>query len=148
ERVVDLVTQYAHEPLPCLQFLFAQRLADVGEHQQRVRAAILTEGSAPDLPPSGSSGECDIHSSRRCALERIVEPHLFRRSTEQTLGGLREESLARAIYQPNAILVVERKDGDVNLAHHGAEQRGRFHGAEALCAQRLAEQVRLEERET
>ena len=33
---------------------------------------------------------------------------------------------------------VERKDGDVDLFHHAAEQRGGFQGAEPLRAQIVA----------
>src|SRR5436305_1613271 len=64
ERVVDLMTQHAHEPLPGLQLLFAERLAHVREDEQRVRTAILSKQSATYFPAPRSPREGDIHGAR------------------------------------------------------------------------------------
>ena len=43
---------------------------------------------------------------------------------------------------------VEREDGDVDLFHHTAEQRGRFEGAQPLGAEIVAQTVQLEEQQS
>ena len=39
------------QTLPRLSFLLAQRTADIGEHNQRMRNTSLAKGSAPHEPP-------------------------------------------------------------------------------------------------
>ena len=51
ERVVQLVADDANQPLPGFALLLAQRLADVGEHEQIVRIAALPEPPCA-APPS------------------------------------------------------------------------------------------------
>ncbi len=57
---------------------------------------------------------------------------------------LTEQSLAGAIDEHEAMLVVEGEDGHVDLGHHRSEERRRFLRPEALHAQRLGERVDLE----
>ena len=56
---------------------------------------------------------------------------------EQALGGRGQQPLAGAIHQAQALVLVEGEDGDVDFAHHGAQQRGGFHArrgaARAAC---------------
>ena len=60
---------------------------------------------------------------------------------EQALGGSGQQALAGAIHQAQALVLVEGEDGHVDFAHHGAQQGGGLHGAEALLAQRAAQRV-------
>jgi hypothetical protein len=94
-----------------------------------------------------TAGERDVHRTRRRSLQSFRESRLVRRSSQQALGRLGQQSLARAIDEPQPVEIVERKHGNVDLRHYGPQQRGRFHRTEALRAQRFAKQVRLEERQ-
>ncbi len=83
QRVVDLVAEDAHQPLPGLAFLFAQRAADVGEHEELVGEAALSEARAPDFPAAGAAGEGEFRHAGRGAVEARVEPELLGRAAEQ-----------------------------------------------------------------
>ena len=54
ERAVELVADHAHEPLPRLPLLLAQRPAEIRDHEQLVRLAAFAETAAPDLPAARS----------------------------------------------------------------------------------------------
>jgi hypothetical protein len=62
---------------------------------------------------------------------------------EQHLLLFIQQALAAAIHQAQAAVLVEGEDGDIDLAHHRAQQRSRFQRAEALLAQRAAQRVDL-----
>src|SRR5258708_18433869 len=77
ERVVHLVPDDANEALESLALLFAQRLAEVRQHEQLVREPALTERAAPDLPPADTSGERGVDHARRVPLEAILHAELL-----------------------------------------------------------------------
>ena len=64
ERVVDLVTDDADQPLPGLTLFVAERTADVGQHQELMGQTALTERRAPHFEPSRAAGERDVGDSR------------------------------------------------------------------------------------
>ena len=97
ERVVHLVADDADQPLPRLPFLFAQRLAQVREHEQLVRAAALPELAAPDLPAADAAGERRVDDARRLAVEAVVEAELLGVPAEQPLRRLAEQPRAGAV---------------------------------------------------
>ena len=81
QRVVQLVAEHADQTLPGLALLFAQRLAEVGEHEQVMRQAVLPERrlwrtSQRPLPPGKAialtRGESAIAASRRGRAPRRV----------------------------------------------------------------------------
>ena len=90
----------ADEPLPRLALLFAQRLAQVGEHQQLVRPAALAELAAPDLPAPDAAGECGV--DRRAARRRSRQS-----ARSSSLGAASEQPLGRLAEQPRAGAVDE-----------------------------------------
>ena len=49
------MAQHAHQPLPGVQFFFAQGARDIGQHQQLVRLAAFAEVAAADAPQAGSA---------------------------------------------------------------------------------------------
>ena len=55
-----------------------------------------------------------------------------------------QQFFAGAIDKLQAVLPVERKHSHVDFSHDGAQQRRRFHRAETLFAQRLAQVVDFE----
>ena len=81
---------------------------------------------------------------RRRAAERRLQSELARRMPHQADCILTEQPLAGAIDEHQTMLVVERKDGHVDLGHHRAEERRGFLRAQALHAQRLGERVDFE----
>ena len=123
ERVVDLVAQHPHEPLPRRALLRAQRAAQVGQHQQLVRPAVLPESSAAHLPAPGAPGKGGLERARRLALQARGEPQRVRVQAQQPLGRLAQQPLAAAVHQPEPLLGVEGEDGDVDLLDDAPEQR-------------------------
>jgi len=51
QRIIQLVSQYANQPLPRPPFLFTQRAAHIGQYKKRVGDSLLTKGASPDEPP-------------------------------------------------------------------------------------------------
>ncbi|MEI2659904.1 MAG: hypothetical protein V9G11_08210 [Bifidobacterium adolescentis] len=60
-------------------------------------------------------------------------------AAEDALGGLGDELLAGAVDEAERVVGVEGEDGDVDLLHDGAEERGGLEGAEALLLEDAAE---------
>src|SRR6185437_13476049 len=50
ERVVDLVTQNAQQPLPRTALLITQRATQIGENQKPMRAPALSKSRPAQLP--------------------------------------------------------------------------------------------------
>ena len=135
----------ANEPLPRLTLFFAQRLAQVGEHQQFVRPAALAEVAAPDFPAADAAGEGGVDDARRVAGQAVRrDPSSVGPPAEQPLGRLAEEPRTGAVDELQLLVLVEREDRDVDLRHHLAQQRRRFERVEPLVAQRLDERVHLD----
>ena len=80
KRVGELVAQDANEALPRGLFFFAQRLADVGEEEQGVGRAVLTEGGFAQEPAIGLGAEgVDALIGRS---EQVFEAKIARRAAE------------------------------------------------------------------
>ena len=73
ERVVHLVADDANQALPRLPFLLAQRLAQIGEHEQLVRPAALPELAAADFPAADAAGKRRVDDARRVARQAFGE---------------------------------------------------------------------------
>ena len=93
-------------------------------------------GAARGPPPAAAPGQ---DASDRPSSSA---PRPRRRS-----DGTAEQALARAVGQPQLALGVEGEDGDVDLGHDLAQERGRFQRAQPLLAQRGGEGVHLHEGE-
>ena len=81
----------------------------------------MTRGAGSRRQPSRPSSSAVLFSSRS--------------------AGRREQPLAGAVDEAQAVGAVEREDGDVDLLHHLAQQRGGLERAEPLLAQRVGERV-------
>ena len=133
----------ADEAPPRLAFLFTQRLADVGQHDEIVRLAALPEPPPPDLPSPGRPGKLDV-VARGIAMQRVgSRPRSAACRPDMSSKPLAEQTLAVAVHQHQPALAVEREDRDVDLGHHRVQQRRRFLGAEPLRAQRVRQAVDL-----
>ena len=75
-----------------------------------------------------------IEAGGQSQARLLVRPSNLRR-------GLGQQSFACAINKSQALFAIKSKDGDVNFGHHRSQQRGGFHRAESLFAQRLAQVV-------
>ena len=125
------MAEHAHETLPRLQLLFAQRLAHVGEHEQLVRTSVLPERAAAHLPPAAPAGKRRIERARRLAFETCrpdralggIEP-------EQPLHGLAEQSLAGAIDQTQRRSLSNANTATSISAITRAQQRRRLERAQ------------------
>ena len=135
----------ADQPLPGLPLFLAQRLAEVGEHQQLVRPPALAELAAADLPAADAAGERRVDDARRLAGQAVRQVQISSASPpEQPLGRLAEQPRAGAVDELQLVLLVEGEDRDVDLRHHLAQQRRRLERVEALMAQRLDQRVDLD----
>ena len=110
ERVVDLVAEHAHEPLPGLALLVAQRPAQVGEHEQLVRRPscrkVLRRTSQRPPPP----GKVSVERARRLAVEtrsRARAASAVRPSRRS--AGCAEQPLAGAVHEPQPALARRRR---------------------------------------
>ena len=135
ERVVDLVAEHPHEPLPRRALLGAQHPAQVGEHQQLVRQAVLAESTAAQLPAPGAARERRLERARRLALEAGAEPERARRPSpsSRSAGWPSSRSPPRFTSRSRCV-AVEGEDGDVDLLDHAAEQRRGLERARAAAS--------------
>ncbi len=143
QGVVQFVAEDADQALPRGAFLVAERLADVGEHDEVMGQAALAEGRVPHLPPAGRAGQRNRLDARPAGVEPVVHLELGGVAIEEPLRGRPEQPLAGVVHQLQAAPLVEGEDGDVELGHDLAQQGGRFERVEALPAQHLGERVDL-----
>ena len=104
QRVVDLVAEHAHQPLPRLALLLAQRLAEVGQHQQLVR----------QRRPAGTCRAAHLPAARRrpgnVSVAAARDARRSRRSPSPSSCGrrARAEPLGRLSEQPLAARLTSR----------------------------------------
>ena len=146
ERVVELVAEHAYQAMPGFALLLPERDIDIAQHDERVRQPALPERAAPHLPLAAAAGKSNVHHSGSAAVETRREADVVGRAPHQLLDGTPEQPLAGAIDQPQLVLIVEREDGDIDLAHHRPQQRRRLERAQPLVAQRVGKGVDLEQR--
>ena len=91
-------------PLPRRALLGPEHAAQVGQHQQPVRAAVLPKSSAAHLPAPGAPGKRGLERARRLALE-ARRPGRARSASdaEQALDRLAQQPLAAAVDQPEPL---------------------------------------------
>ena len=77
-------------------------------------------------------------------LERALQPQGLGRAADQVGVGDAEQPGAIAVHEHQPLVAVEGEDGDVDLGHHGVQERRRFLRAEPLAAQRVGQRVDLE----
>ena len=142
------MSQHPHDPLPGGALLGAQHAAQVGEHQELVRQAVLAEGAAPHLPAARAAGKGRLQGAGRFTVEEVTQADGLRLPAEQPLGGLAQKPLAAAVHQPEAPSSIEGEDGDVDLLDHPPEERGGLELPEPLSRERLAQRVHLQQRQT
>ncbi len=127
QRIVEFVTQDAHQPLPGLEFLLPKGLAQIGDHHQLMRAATLAKLAAPHAPPRvGAGNRGRSQEPARLALERLGQADRGRRPAQQAFPGLGQKPLARPVDQPQDPLLIEGEDRNVDFLHHRAQERGRL----------------------
>ena len=144
ERVVHLVPDDANQALPRLSLFLAQRLAQIGEHQQLVRPPALPEQASPDFPPAHAAGKRRGDDARRLAAQALVEIEFGRAPPEEPLRRLTQETRAGAVHELQLVFLVEREDRDVDLRHHFSQQGRRLERVEPLMAQRFDQGVDLD----
>ncbi len=144
ERVVHLVPDDANQALPRLPFFLAQRLAQIGEHQQLVRPAALAEQASPDFPPAHATGKRGGDDARRLAAQALVEIELGGAPPEEPFRRLTQESRAGAVHELELVFLVEGEDRDVDLRHHFPQEGRGLERVEPLMAQRFDQGVDLD----
>ena len=143
QRVIQLVAQHAHQALPCLQFLLTQGLREIGNHQQFEGQPVLADACAAHAPAAGAARKRGMQGGHRGTFEADVEVQFGGALAQQALGGGGQQALTGAVHQAQAMVLIEGEDGHGDFAHHGAQQGGGLHGAEALFAQRAAQGIDL-----
>ncbi len=82
---------------------------------------------------------------RRFTLEAVGQAHLGGGPVEQTFHRLGQQALARSIDQPQTLLIIEGKHGEIDLLHDRPQEGRGFQGAEALMFQRVAQGIDFEQ---
>ena len=134
----------ADQPLPGLALFFPQRLAQVRQHEQLVRATALPEQAAADFPPADAAGKHGVDDARGLAGEAFREIEVAGSSTEQPFGRLAEKPRPCPIDELQLLALVEGEDRDVDLRHDLAQQGRGFERVEPLVPQRLDERVHFD----
>src|SRR5207248_1130927 len=107
---------------------------------------MLTKRAPTHSPAAGSARESERQWNIFVRIETDFEPQVARMSPKQFVHRLPQEILPGAIDQPKFSLGIERENGDVDLSHDGAQQRGRFERTKTLHAEGFAERVDFEQR--
>src|SRR5690348_10777831 len=55
------MAQHAQQSLPCRAFFFAQRLAEIGQHEQLMLLAAFAKRAATNVPASHLTGKDHLH---------------------------------------------------------------------------------------
>ena len=85
-----------------------------------------------------------FHACRSSSRSARLRSERARSCSDQPLGGLAEELLARAVHDAQDLVRIEGEDRHVDLLQHLAERLGSLDRAEALVPQDLLELVDLE----
>src|SRR5438128_8063523 len=147
QRIVQLVAQHTQQSLPRLAFFFAQRLTQIRQYQQLVRQAAFAKDTTTHTPAANAAGKNhlqDLVTVRLPRLETNVETKLLAGSPQQACRRLSQQFLTGPVNQPQSLIRIKSKDSEIDLRHHGAQQRGGFHRSQPLLAQRLAQFVDFE----
>src|SRR3982751_2189620 len=128
------MSEHTNEPLPGLELLLAKGLGEIGDDDEFEGQAALADSGAAHAEAAGCSGEDLLHRHHRRSVETGFELQFFGSLSQESFRRSGKETLAGAIHETEPLVLVEREDGDVDLAHYGAEEHRSFHGAEALFA--------------
>ena len=79
ERIIQLVSENANQPLPRLPLFFAQGAAHIGNHQQLVRQAALAKHAVPNFPAARLAGKNDGGDLRAFDVEASSKSEFARR---------------------------------------------------------------------
>ena len=134
----------ADQALPGLALFLAQRLTQVGEHQELVRPAALAELAPANLPASDAARERRVDDARGVSRQAVVEIELARLAREQPLRRLAEQAGAGTVDELEDVMLVESEHRDFDLGHDLAQQGRRFERVEPLMAERLDQRVDLD----
>jgi hypothetical protein len=85
----------------------------------------------------------DVERAGRDADEGVGEPELLGRLTDEAVGRVAQQPLARAVDQPQDPVRTEREHRDVDLLQHLAQRLRGLDRAEALIAQDAFQRVHL-----
>ena len=134
---------HADQAAPGPALLLPQRLAEVGDHHQAEGAPALAE-AVPHHLPAPAAGREDVRlGAQRRPVQQARDAGLLRAQADQRAVVALEQFPRGAVGEPDALLVVEGQDGDVDLGQHLVEQRRGFQRLEPLGAQRGAQAVGL-----
>ena len=101
------MAQHPHQPLPRLQFLFAERLGEVGNHQEVERQAAFPDARPAHAPAARAAGKGLVPPSRPVVVEVRVQ-----------LGPVRLDPGRVPQHVAVAALVHQAHDLAAQLGHH------------------------------
>ena len=107
--------------------------------------SLLPERRAAHFPAARAARKGGLGDPRRRAVETVAQPELRRRPPKKPIDRLLEQTLARAVHEPQRLRPVEGEHGDVDFDHHRAEQGAGFERAEALVVQHRRQHVHFEQ---
>ena len=135
--------RHAHQTLPGVQFFFPQGARDVRQYKERMRVAALAKVAAPHTPQPCATTKCRARDRRYRARPIRCQTQLFGGLAHGLCGGHQNQLLARFVNEAQQAPCIEGKDGHIDFADHFLQQRGGFHGPQALFMQGLRHLIDL-----
>ena len=126
QRIVQLMAQDADKALPRLQLFFPKGTGEIGDDEELMRNAALTEVAAANAPPATSAREIARNGLLGLADQILGEAKRGRIARDEALSRLREQAFPGAVHQPENLLRIESKYGDFNFFDNLSEERRRF----------------------
>src|ERR1044072_3690859 len=109
--------------------------------------ATFAKCTATNIPAPHTAWKHHLHSLwTRCfrSIKANIKTKFMTSALQQTGRWLSEQFFTGPVHQPKSLLTVKCEHSNINFSHHGAQQGGRFHCAEALFAECLSEIVDLQ----
>src|ERR1700752_5538770 len=104
----------------------------------------FAKDAATNVPTSHTAGKnhlVRLETSPHGPVQTFGQTEFRACAAQQARRRLGQQSLTRTIHELQTLLTVKRKHSNVDLRHDRTQQRRRFHCAESLLAQRLAQIV-------
>ena len=138
------MAENANQSLPRAALLLTQGAAYVRQHDQRVRHAVLAEGTLAHHPARIRCrvGECDQRLIPR--LEAGIEFELGGCPAKEPRCRLLQKAFARRVHQPQDVIGIEGEERGIDLIHDPAKKRCGFDGLDALLGEDVGECVDLQ----
>src|SRR6185437_11726718 len=141
ERVGEFVAENANQSFPGNLLFFLQRLADIGQQQERMRCAVLAKERLAEKP-AGRLGAEGVNALISGGQE-IIEPKLSRAVTKASRQRASKQLRSSVVYQLEKVLAIESEERRMHHLKNARQQGGGLKRADALLLQKVGERIDL-----